>query len=65
MFEQYPDIMSVPDVCDALYIGKNRTYELLESGVLKGFRIGHIWKIPRKSLEEYVLQQSRLSSNKK
>ena len=65
MFEQYPDIMSVFDVSDALFIGKNRTYELLETGVLKGFRIGHIWKIPRKSLEEYVLQQSKLLSNKK
>lgn len=64
MFEQYPDIMSVFDVSDALYIGKNRTYELLETGVLKGFRIGHIWKIPRKSLEEYVLQQSKLVSGK-
>ena len=65
MFEQYPDIMSVFDVSDALYIGKNRTYELLETGVLKGFRIGHIWKIPRISLEEYVLQQSKLLSDKK
>lgn len=65
MFEQYPDIMNVFEVSDALYIGKNRTYELLETGVLKGFRIGHIWKIPRKSLEEYVLQQSKLLYNKK
>ncbi|MBE5879085.1 MAG: helix-turn-helix domain-containing protein [Lachnospiraceae bacterium] len=59
MFEQYPEIMSVYDVSEALYIGKNRTYELLEEGVLKGFRIGRIWKIPRNNLEEYVIQQSR------
>lgn len=59
MFEQYPEIMSVYDVSEALYIGKNRTYELLEEGVLKGFRIGRIWKIPRKNLEEYVIQQSK------
>lgn len=60
MFEQYPEIMSVYDVSEALYIGKNRTYELLEEGTLKGFRIGRIWKIPRKNLEEYVIQQSKL-----
>ena len=59
MFEQYPEIMSVYEVSEALYIGKNRTYELLEKGVLKGFRIGRIWKIPRKNLEEYVIQQSK------
>ncbi|MBE5965287.1 MAG: helix-turn-helix domain-containing protein [Lachnospira sp.] len=60
MFNQYPDIMSVFDVAEALYIGKNRVYELLELGQLKGFRIGHVWKIPRKSVEEYVLSQSGL-----
>ena len=59
MFEQYPEIMSVYEVSEALYIGKNRTYELLEEEVLKGFRIGRIWKIPRKNLEEYVIQQSK------
>ena len=63
MFEQYPDIMSVFDVSDALYIGKNNTYELLETGVLKGFRIGHIWKIPRKSLEEYVSNQIKITQD--
>ena len=59
MFEQYPEIMSVYEVSEALYIGKNRAYELLEEEVLKGFRIGRIWKIPRKNLEEYVIQQSK------
>lgn len=65
MFEQYQDIMTVYDVSEALCIGKNRTYELLESGVLKGFRIGHVWKIPRESLSDYVLKQSKLVPSKK
>ena len=60
MFNQYPDIITVFDVAEALRIRENRTYELLESGVLKGFRIGHIWKIPRESLVEYILSQSGL-----
>lgn len=60
MFNHYPDIMTVLEVAEALSIGKNRTYELLELGVLKGFRIGHIWKIPRKSLEAFVMEQSKL-----
>ena len=64
MFEQYQDIMTVYDVLEALCIGKNRTYELLESEVLKGFRIWHIWKIPRESLSDYVLRQSKLVSSK-
>lgn len=59
MFEQYNDIMSVYDVADALIVGKNRIYELLESGSLPGFRIGRVWKIPKKSLEEYVLNNAK------
>jgi excisionase family DNA binding protein len=58
MFHQYQDIMSVYDVSEALYIGKNRVYKLLENGDLKGFRIGKVWKIPKRNLEEYVMDQS-------
>lgn len=58
MFNQYQDIMSVYDVSEALYIGKNRVYELLGNGSLKGFRIGKIWKISKKNLEKYVMNQS-------
>lgn len=47
MLEQYQDIMTPYEVTEVLYIGKNRVYELLGNGSLKGFRIGNIWKIPR------------------
>ena len=48
MLEQYHDIMTVYDVAEALYIGKNRVYELLKKGELKGFRIGGYGKSKRK-----------------
>ena len=60
MLDDYQDIMTVPEISEILYIGKNRVYELLESGTIKGFRIGRVWKIPKKALEEYILMQSRL-----
>lgn len=62
MFNQYQDIMSVFEVAEALCIGKNRVYELLEQNLLKGFRIGRVWKIPRSSLEDYILTQTNLRS---
>lgn len=62
MFNQYQDVMSVFDVAEALCIGKNRVYELLEKGDLKGFRIGRIWKIPRLSLEEYIKLQAGINT---
>lgn len=60
MFNHYQDVMDVYDVAEALCIGKNRVYELLGKGSLKGFRIGRVWKIPRAAVEEYILTQSRL-----
>lgn len=48
MFHEYNDIMSVFDTAEALCIGRNRVYELLNAGELKGFGIGNTWKIPQK-----------------
>jgi len=61
MLNQYQDIMTVLEVADALYIGKNRVYELLASGMLKGFRIGKVWKIPKLSVEQFILSQANIS----
>lgn len=60
MLNQYQDIMTVLDAAEALHIGKNRVYELLDSKQLKGFRIGKVWKIPREALQEYIRCQSNL-----
>ena len=60
MFDAYGDILCVAEVCEMLMIGRNRCYELLNSGALKGFRIGkNTWRIPKKSLEMYILQKCR------
>ena len=54
MFENYDDILTVTDVMELLYVGKNTVYALLGSGELKGFRIGKTWRIPRAALVEYI-----------
>lgn len=62
MLNDYRDIMTVFDVAEALGIGKNRVYELMEAGELKAFRIGRIWKIPKRSVETYILEKANLAS---
>ena len=59
MFSEYPDILSISDVCEILFIGRNRAYELLNTGILKGFRVGRTWRIPKKNLEAYIIQRCR------
>lgn len=60
MFEQYNDVLTPDEVCEILYIGKNSLYALLNSGKLKAFRNGRIWRIPKQAVIEYILSESKI-----
>lgn len=60
MFEEYDELVTVEDMQKLLGIGKNTAYELLRENKIKCFRIGRVWKIPKRSIEEYILTQSGL-----
>lgn len=53
-------VLSVSEVAEYLGVGKNRVYELLNTGKLNGFRMGSPWKISRMALENYILNASKL-----
>lgn len=57
MLENFDDILTVEQLMDILYIGKNVAYKMLNSGAIKAFRIGRVWKIPRSSIEDYILSK--------
>lgn len=54
------DIITVDEMCEILMIGKNMTYRLLNSGEIRCFKISREWKIPRKSVYEYIRRQCAL-----
>lgn len=60
MFDEYSDILTVEEACEALRVGYNAMYELLNNGKLKGYRNGRTWRIPKAALKEYVLDSSKL-----
>ena len=60
MFEQYPDILTVEEACDALRMGYNAVYDLLNEGKLRAYKNGRVWRIPKKSLEKYILESANL-----
>lgn len=47
-------IMEIDGLCDMLGIGKNTAYQLLNDQEIDAFKVGTVWKIPRKSIEEYI-----------
>lgn len=61
MFEQYDDILTVPELAEALRIGTTQAYRLLKSKKIQAFKEGKDWKIPKESLIQYVRQYSNLS----
>ena len=61
MFDEYPDILTTEEVSDLLRAGYNSVYELLNSGKLKGYRNGRVWRIPKESIKAYILDSANLS----
>ena len=60
MFEQYDDILTIEEVAEILKIGMTKTYRLVRSGNLKGYKEGKDWRIPKQALSEYVISRSHL-----
>lgn len=51
-------LMTPPELAAYLGIGKNRAYDLLKQGTIKGFRIGSTWKVSREAVDQYIRKQS-------
>ena len=56
MLNKYNDILTVDELCEVLNIGKNTAYKLLKNGDIKSIKIGRIYRIPKKSIKEYINQ---------
>ena len=54
MFNDDYDVLTAYEAMDYLGVGENTLYRLLKSGKLGAFRIGRIWKIPRKELDKFI-----------
>ena len=60
MFNGFGDLLTVDEVCEALGIGRNTCYILLNNGDIKAFRCGRSWKVPKEAVEKYVRLRSGL-----
>lgn len=61
MFEGYADILTVEEAAEALRIGYNALYDLLNSGKLKAYKNGRVWRIPKEFIKSYVLDSANPS----
>ena len=54
LFKAYPDIMTVAQVSQALHIGRNSAYMLINNNSIRHLRIGSSIRVPKSCLVEYI-----------
>jgi len=60
MFDDYPDILTVEEACEALRVGYNAMYDFLNTGKLKAYKNGRVWRIPKVAVKKYILEKSQV-----
>lgn len=53
-------LMTPPQLAEYLGIGRNLAYQLLNEGVIKGFKIGNQWKVSKVAVDQYIMKNSGL-----
>jgi excisionase family DNA binding protein len=51
-------LMNPPELAAYLGIGRNAAYQLLNTGIIKGFRIGSQWKVSKQAVDYYIAKNS-------
>lgn len=60
MFSEYDEILTVGEACELLKIGYNQIYKLLNSGKLKGYKCGRVWKVPKEAVIRFIKERAGL-----
>ncbi len=54
------DLLSIPEVCQELGMGKSWVYKRIRSGEIPSVKLGHNIKVRREDLESYLERQRNL-----
>lgn len=54
MLDSLPDILTLKECQEALFIGKNLMLDLVKTGKLPAFRVGNRWRVSKSSLIKFI-----------
>lgn len=54
MFANYPDVVEVKDLLQMLNISRSTASTLLKNKTINNFKIGRVYKIPKKCIVDYI-----------
>ncbi len=60
MLNDYGDILTLDDLCEVLKISENVAYRLIREKAIPAFKVGRIYKIPKKAVEIYILTAAHM-----
>ena len=52
--EKKNKVFTIEDLMDYLSIGKTTAYKLLRTGKIQTLRIGRLYRIPKKAVDDYI-----------
>ncbi len=52
-FKDYHDVVSINDVSQMINVCKVKAYNLVKTGQIPGVKIGHVYRIPKKSIYDF------------
>jgi len=57
LLNEYKDMMTVKELSQALRVGKNIAYYLVNQGIIPSLKIGREYRIPKQYLIDYLNSQ--------
>lgn len=54
MLKEYPDVMNIEQMCEALGISTKTGYKLLKDGKIEYLKIGRAYRIPKAHILHYL-----------
>lgn len=57
MLDEFKDVLTVEELCEALKISKRLAYDLIRDGTIPVRRIGRIYRIPKIAVINYLQTQ--------
>lgn len=54
MFDDYRDVVKVPELAEMLRVGKNMAYEMVKTGKIPGRRMGKAYRISKEDVIDYM-----------
>ena len=52
--EKKSEVFTVEDLMEYLSVGRTTAYKLLRSGKIKTLKIGRLYRIPKKAVDDYI-----------